>query len=381
MSIRGLFCILRHDDSSVAKPTIMLLESRPCAPIKGHAFATDMVLDFVSLLDRSERGPLASSACYIYSHMPVYLPGHSPDDVNGSLDAFLPAAPALDTLLGDAAGKGDSADANPGDEKMQSHWTAPEVQSFLSRDPQGPGKMHDEPSQSTQLPGDNAASAGDPAAMFGVAQAAAQTSFATPAEPSPPSPMFPSRAQPNSAQSNPTDTNPPTDAPPEEHNPDSNRPERSSPPAVAMASTADNLPAEPTPRLQAPHRRILHLQTPPQIPPPNLRKLVADILARALARPIPRRRATPNPIPSPKSARSNSKPAARTFSSAESTSSSARPGPGRRNRTAPAPRTGDVDSRPQPRRIRQRHQRPNPPILRQPRHRPGLQSRRVSMVA
>ncbi len=189
---------------------------------------------------------LASSACYIYSHMPVYLPGHSPDDVNGSLDAFLPVAPRLlDTLLGDAAGKGDSADANPGDEKMQSPWTAPEVQSFLSRDPQGPGKMHDEPSQSTQLPGDNAASAGDPAAMFGVAQAAAQTSFATPAEPSPPSPMFPSRAQPNSAQSNPTDTNPPTDAPPEEHNPDSNRPERSSPPAVAMASTADNLPAEP----------------------------------------------------------------------------------------------------------------------------------------
>jgi TonB family protein len=77
-------------------------------------------------------------------------------------------APIRDTILGDAEGKGDAADVSPGDEPMQAA-LAPQAQAFLSRDPEGPGRVGQDPSMSTQIPGENGNGDDAPPAMFGAA--------------------------------------------------------------------------------------------------------------------------------------------------------------------------------------------------------------------
>src|SRR5438309_11306116 len=88
---------------------------------------------------------LTSSACWLYSQTKIYLPGYTRTSIVMPIYVDAPPPPEQDTLLGDAAGKGDAADAMAGDEMMQAR-EGPQAQAFLSRDPEGPGKIGQEPS-------------------------------------------------------------------------------------------------------------------------------------------------------------------------------------------------------------------------------------------
>src|SRR5439155_25391692 len=59
-----------------------------------------------------------------------------------------------------------------GDEPMQAA-LAPQAQAFLSRDPEGPGRVGQDPSMSTQIPGENGNGHDAPPAIFGAATPAA----------------------------------------------------------------------------------------------------------------------------------------------------------------------------------------------------------------
>lgn len=78
--------------------------------------------------------------------------------------------------LGAREGKGSAIDPSPGDDPMEA-LKAAQDQPMLSRDPEGPGKIHSEPSPSTAIPGDGGAGGtGQRAPRFGVAP---QASVAT----------------------------------------------------------------------------------------------------------------------------------------------------------------------------------------------------------
>jgi len=115
---------------------------------------------------------LTSSACWMYSQTKIYLPGYARSEVIYPI--FVAQAPPNipDTILGDTSGKGDAADAMEGDEPMQAR-QGPQGQAFLSRDPEGPGKVGSPPSMSTMIPGENGNGDDGAPAMFGAAQPAA----------------------------------------------------------------------------------------------------------------------------------------------------------------------------------------------------------------
>src|SRR3954468_2321800 len=92
------------------------------------------------------------------------LPAPSEND-HGPL--IVPVPPQLadpQMQLGRADGAGTAIDDSPGDEHLQAR-KGDQDQPLLSRDPAGPGKLHDEPSQSTlpQAQGGGAGAVGDPA--------------------------------------------------------------------------------------------------------------------------------------------------------------------------------------------------------------------------
>src|SRR5581483_11501850 len=124
---------------------------------------------------------LTSCACWLYSSTKIYLPGYARAEIDSPIFLDEPAPPMPDTQLGSADGKGDAADAMDGDEPMQAR-EGPQAQAFLSRDPEGPGKVGQEPSMSTQMPGENGDGNDGAPAMFGAASAA---------EAPPPTPQFP----------------------------------------------------------------------------------------------------------------------------------------------------------------------------------------------
>jgi TonB family protein len=86
---------------------------------------------------------------YVADHSGYRLGGF-----NGLLQALADKRAANDAdELGDSHGRGIATDASLGDTPMQAP-QADEQQSFLSRDPQGPGAVGAKPSPSTELPGE-----------------------------------------------------------------------------------------------------------------------------------------------------------------------------------------------------------------------------------
>jgi hypothetical protein len=145
---------------------------------------------------------LTSSACWLYSQTKIYLPGYARSEILEPIYVDAPPPQLPDTMLGDSAGKGDAADATAGDAPMESR-LGKQVQSFMSRDPEGPGKIDQDPSMSTQIPGENGSGGEGSPAMFGAA---------TPAEPellSPPTPKFSSASEFSLSQEMATATTPP----------------------------------------------------------------------------------------------------------------------------------------------------------------------------
>lgn len=90
--------------------------------------------------------------------------------------------------FGDPTGSGDAANSSPGETPMAGR-DADQTQAFLSRDPQGPGRVGDDPSMSV-LPQTSAAAPTPPsaAAMLGVTSDATEI-----APPKSPSPQLPGR--------------------------------------------------------------------------------------------------------------------------------------------------------------------------------------------
>ena len=187
-----------------------------------------------------------SGACYFYSQMPVYQPGYGRELV--LVPIYAPQeVPIRDTILGEAGGKGDAADASTGDEPLQAKM-APQGQAFLSRDPEGPGRVGDDPSMSTQIPGENGNGSDAPPAMFGAATPVAQQPQPTFASPKPVTPSEadqpPSESQPEtvaSAIGAPLQSEEKSDEGKKSLNP------AAAVPPVAYASIADATPVTRTP--------------------------------------------------------------------------------------------------------------------------------------
>jgi TonB family protein len=132
---------------------------------------------------------LAAHAAFIDWRADRYVADHTPIRLGGYAVMAMPHAPQLSPLepdevgLGEANGTGHATDASPGETEMQAR-KGEQDQSFLSRDPEGPGKVGDAPSQSLVPPGENGAD--------GSANATPSTPFgAQPTQQSQPQPKFP----------------------------------------------------------------------------------------------------------------------------------------------------------------------------------------------
>src|SRR4051812_29412651 len=140
---------------------------------------------------------LFSSACYVYSLTAIHQDGYARGQVRLAADndvALIFDPRITDTALGESTGTGHATDAVKDDKPLEA-MLASQDQAFLSRDPEGPGKVGNEPSPSTQLPGENGGGDADQRqATFGVAAASPAQESPTFAQRSP-SPLAPSRQE------------------------------------------------------------------------------------------------------------------------------------------------------------------------------------------
>jgi TonB family protein len=223
-----------------------------------------------------------SAACWLYSHTPIWQPAWpsgTSAPVDDSTPFFIPHI--ADTLLGESTGKGTATDATPGDAPMEAR-LADQDQSFLSRDPAGPGHIGDPSSLSTQLPGENGTGQPGQPTKFGIAQnenfPTAQPVFAQPKQSA-----RPARAQPNAAKPNPEQPTPSnqtsTKTPPDQaDNSDSDATKTTvAIPLIAQSSEIDKPQPTPTTQPQVDWRSAVAsiaeaspaLQRPQQQPQPD----------------------------------------------------------------------------------------------------------------
>lgn len=133
-----------------------------------------------------------SAAEWLYSIQPIYMPGYSRGTSESPVYIANAGPKIADTILGDPNGHGDATDASPGDEPMEAR-IGPETQAFMSRDPEGPGKIGEPPSPSTAIPGENGNGDDGAPAMFGAATP--QSAQATPAFAKTPPPVLHNNAE------------------------------------------------------------------------------------------------------------------------------------------------------------------------------------------
>ena len=220
-----------------------------CASVGAHAALTAWVADR-----------------YVMDHASIVVPGFN------RIALALAASQVNDAdVLGDSHGTGLATDASPGELPMEAQ-KAEEEQSFLSRDPQGPGAVGAKPSQSTQPPGENGQNGSQQAQQtFGVSEQQASKASpkfaahpprqsksdtklakATPPPPSPnPTPNQPP-TQPPTQTATQTPTQVATKTPPQTPGPGPGaNPSPSQPPDPSRTQTAKSEPAQTPPQTAA----------------------------------------------------------------------------------------------------------------------------------
>jgi TonB family protein len=88
------------------------------------------------------------------------------------LPVVKPEPTMLKSVFGESEGAGESANSSEGEDALRAKKAAPEVQAFLSRDPNGPGRVGEEPSMSRAAVGDGGR--GEPGPMRKAAEAVQQ---------------------------------------------------------------------------------------------------------------------------------------------------------------------------------------------------------------
>src|SRR5581483_9654315 len=113
----------------------------------------------------------------------VYQSGYGPGQAKDDHAIFVAEAPPTDDDMGERHGTGDAANSIESDKTFQAE-EADQVQAFLSRDPEGPGKIGNKPSMSLLNPGDNGG--GAPPGQTGASGSpASATPMIAAADPSP----------------------------------------------------------------------------------------------------------------------------------------------------------------------------------------------------
>jgi hypothetical protein len=129
------------------------------------------------------------AGCWVYSQQAIWLPGYARKLVVSPTELVeAPQTYFSPLMLGDPDGKGQATESAPGQDPMEAP-LGPQIQAFTSRDPSGPGKVGDDPSKFTMIPGENGNGDDGARASFGAAAMASPPPlpmFAPPVPPRPP---------------------------------------------------------------------------------------------------------------------------------------------------------------------------------------------------